>query len=150
MPKGFNILKSDHTAYVVSSLKDTLTFWVDGLGAKVERTGKAGGVTLGNITGAPAGAEADIAMIEIAGQRIEFLEYHGVRPANTATRRPYDAGAMHLALQVDDVHAAVALAAQYGYRAQGIPQVGGALKSINIYTVGPDGATVEFMQPVAP
>jgi catechol 2,3-dioxygenase-like lactoylglutathione lyase family enzyme len=150
MPKEFKIFKSDHTAYVVSSLKDTLAFWVDGLGAKVERTGKASGETLANITGVSLGAEADIAMIEIAGQRIEFLQYHGVAPAGTATRRPYDAGAMHLALQVDDVHAAVRLAAQYGYRAQGIPQMGGALKSINIYTVGPDGATVEFMQPVAP
>jgi hypothetical protein len=29
-------------------------------------------------------------------------------------------------------------------------QVGGALKSINIYTVGLDGATFEFMQPLAP
>jgi catechol 2,3-dioxygenase-like lactoylglutathione lyase family enzyme len=149
MPRGFNIMKSDHTAYVVSSLKDALAFWVDGLGAKVERTGKAGGTTLANITGA-VGAEADIAMIEIAGQRIEFLEYRGVTPTNGATRRPYDAGAMHLALQVDDVHAAVQLAAQYGYRAQGIPQKGGALKSINIYTVGPDGATLEFMQPLNP
>jgi catechol 2,3-dioxygenase-like lactoylglutathione lyase family enzyme len=146
MAKAFNILKLDHGAYVVSSLKDAMAFWVEGMGAEVERTGKSGGEPLRNITGA-VNAEVDIAMIRIGGQRIELLEYHGVTPENSYIHRPYDAGAMHIALRVDDIDAALQVAARYGYRAQGKPQRS-QLGAMITYVVGPDGATVEFMQPL--
>ncbi|HDR9761122.1 TPA: VOC family protein [Burkholderia cepacia] len=143
--KDFKVIKADHAAYVVSSLKEALTFWVDGMGATLEGRFKAGGPMLANVTGA-VGADVSIALIEIAGQRLELLEYQGVTPNPGATLRPYDAGAMHLALNVDDVHAALRHVAQYGYRAQGVPQKA-PTGSTAMYVVGPDGATIEFRQP---
>lgn len=145
MPGEFNILNCDHAAYVVSSLENSLTFWVGGLGAKVLRTATARGEALANITGA-IGAEADIAMIEIAGQKIELLQYRGVTPINPAPQRPYDLGAMHIALNVDNINAALRLVSKYGFHPQGTPQKGTTGATL-IYVVGPDGATIEFMQP---
>lgn len=145
MPQGFKLLNFDHAGCVVSSMKDTLAFWVDAMGGKLVRSTTSRGDTLANITGAH-GAEADIAIVEIAGQRIEFLEYRGVAPLGGAPYRPYDTGALHVAFRVDDVEAAVKYVAGYGYSPQGKPQRTGA-NTINIYVVGPDGATIEFMQP---
>jgi len=148
MPAEFKILNCDHAAYVVSSLPDALLFWVECMGAKVVRTATARGVALANITGVPEGAEADTAMIEIAGQRIELLEYRGVSPSGNRVHRPFDAGAMHVALNVDDVNAALSAVGKYGYRSQGTPHKGTSGATL-IYVVGPDGATIEFMQPPA-
>lgn len=146
MPAEFKIMNCDHAAYVVTSLKDALALWVDGLGAKVLRTATARGVALHNITGAPEGAEADTAMIDIAGQRIELLEYRGVDPSGNKVHRPFDAGAMHIALNVDNVDAALELVGKYGFRPQGVPHKGTSGATL-IYVVGPDGATIEFVQP---
>lgn len=146
MPQGFRLLNFDHSGCVVSSLKDTLAFWVDAMGGKLVRSTTSRGDTLGNITGA-YGAEADIAIVEIAGQRIEFLEYRGVTPPGVAPHRPYDIGALHVAFRVDDIEAAVKHVAGHGYRPQGRPQLTAA-NTVNVYVVGPDGATIEFMQPV--
>ena len=58
--------------------------------------------------------------------------------------------AIALALVVDDIDALLARIAAYGWKAQGTPQpiAGGARAGTRvIYVVGPDGATIEFMQP---
>lgn len=95
------------------------------------------------------GAEVRIAIVSLANQTIELLEYRGVdRPS--APAKPFDPGFAHLALVVDDIDALLARIATYGWKAQGTPQpiAGGARAGTRvIYVVGPDGATIEFMQP---
>ncbi len=107
-----------------------------------------GGDFLRQVTGA-RDATARMAILSLAGQSIELLEYRGPdRPA--APSRPFDAGFAHLALVVDDVDAVLARIAAYDWRPQGTPQTmttGARAGTRVIYAVGPDGATIEFMQP---
>ncbi|WP_348649355.1 VOC family protein [Methylobacterium aquaticum] len=69
------------------------------------------------------------------------------------TGQAYDPGFAHPATVADDIDALLARLAGYGWKAQGVPQtVGGGARSGTrlIFVVGPDGATVEFMQPRPP
>ena len=145
---SFQVRRADHVGFSVASLDEALRFWLDGLGARLVRTGEMGGEFLGQVTGAH-GAEVRIAIVSLADQTIELLEYQGIdRPSKPA--KPFDPGFAHLALVVDDIDALLARIATYGWKAQGTPQpiAGGARAGTRvIYVVGPDGATIEFMQP---
>lgn len=140
--------RADHVGFSVRSLEAALEFWIDGLGARLERTGEMGGDFLAQVTGA-RDARVRMAMLSLAGQAIELLEYHGPdRPV--APSRPFDAGVAHLALVVDDIDAILARIAVYDWTPQGTPQTmttGTRAGTRVIYAVGPDGATIEFMQP---
>jgi catechol 2,3-dioxygenase-like lactoylglutathione lyase family enzyme len=142
------VQRADHVGFAVASLDESLRFWVDGLGAKLVRTGEMGGEFLGQVTGAH-GARVHLAIMSLADQTIELLEYQGLARAS-APAKPFDPGFAHLALMVDDIYALLARIAPYGWKAQGTPQsiASGARAGTRvIYAVGPDGATIEFMQP---
>ena len=142
------VRRADHVGFSVSSLDEALRFWVEGLGAHVEWTGEMGGEFLGQVTGAH-GAQVRMAVVSIAGQAIELLEYRGVaRPL--APPAPFDPGFAHLALVVDDLDDVLSRIAGYGWKAKGTPQsivAGPRAGTRVVYAVGQDGATVEFMQP---
>ena len=147
---GIHVRRADHVGFAVASLDEALRFWVDGLGARLVRTGEMGGEFLGQVTGA-YGAKVRMAIVSLPDQTIELLEYQGPeRPSEPA--KPFDPGFAHLALVVDDIDALLVRIAAYGWKAQGIPQpiASGARAGTRvIYAVGPDGATIEFMQPPA-
>ncbi|GJD33203.1 VOC family protein [Methylobacterium aerolatum] len=106
-----------------------------------------GGEFLGQVTGTP-GAKVRMAIVSLVDQTIELLEYHGwERPS--APAKPFDPGFAHLTLVVDDSDALLVRIADYGWKAQGIPQsiASGARAGTRvIYAVGPDGATIKFKQ----
>ena len=145
---NIQVQRADHVGFAVASLDESLRFWVDGLGARLVRTGEMGGEFLGQVTGAH-GARVRLAIVSLADQTIELLEYQGLdRPS--APAKSFDPGFAHLALVVDDIDALLARIAAYGWKAQGTPQpiASGARAGTRvIYAVGPDGATIEFMQP---
>ena len=147
---GIRVRRADHVGFSVAFLDEALRFWVDGLGARLVRTGEMGGEFLGQVTGAH-GAKVRMAIVSLADQTVELLEYQGPdRPS--APARPFDPGFAHLALVVDDIDALLVRIAAYGWKAQGSPQsiASGARAGTRvIYAVGPDGATIEFMQPPA-
>jgi catechol 2,3-dioxygenase-like lactoylglutathione lyase family enzyme len=147
---SIHVRRADHIGFAVASLDEALRFWLDALGAQFVRKGEMGGEFLGQVTGAH-GAKVRMAIVSIADQTIELLEYLGPdRPSVPA--RPFDPGFAHLALVVDDIDALLVRIAAYGWKAQGIPQpiASGARAGTRvIYAVGPDGATIEFMQPPA-
>ena len=147
---NIQVQRADHVGFAVASLNEALRFWVDGLGARLVRTGEMGGEFLGQVTGAH-GAKVRLAIVSLAEQTIELLEYQGpdrpILPAN-----PFDPGFAHLALVVDDIDMLLVRIAAYGWKAQGTPQpiTSGARAGTRVvYAVGPDGATIEFMQPPA-
>jgi len=145
-----HVRRADHVGFSVACLDEALRFWVDGLGARLVRTGEMGGEFLGQVTGAH-GAKVRMALVSLADQTVELLEYQGPnRPS--APAKPFDPGFAHLALVVDDLDALLARIAAYGWKAQGIPQpiASGARGGTRVvYAVGPDGAAIEFMQPPA-
>lgn len=145
---SFRILRSDHVGFSVGSLDDALRFWTDGLGATLERTGEMGGEFLGEVTGAH-GAAVRMAVVTVAGQTIELLEYRDIR-RESGSSRPYDPGFAHLAFEVDDIDAVLTRIAEFGWTAQGTPQpiAGGTKVGTRVmYAVGPNGETIEFMKP---
>jgi catechol 2,3-dioxygenase-like lactoylglutathione lyase family enzyme len=81
---NFQVRRADHVGFAVASLDESLSFWVDGLGARLMRTGEMGGDFLGQVTGAH-GAQVRMAIVSLADQTIELLEYQGVdRPSASA------------------------------------------------------------------
>lgn len=148
---SFQVLRADHVGFAVGSLDQALRFWIEGLGAQLVRTGDMGGEFLGQVTGAH-GAQVQMAIVSLADQTVELLEYQGLtRPR--APAKPFDPGFAHLALTVNDIDAVLTRIAVHGWKAQGIPQVipeGARAGTRVIYTVGPDGETIEFVQPPQP
>ncbi|RYE59916.1 MAG: glyoxalase/bleomycin resistance/dioxygenase family protein [Hyphomicrobiales bacterium] len=143
----FAVRRADHVGFSVASLDSALRFWVEGLGGQLVRVGDMDGEFLGEVTGAH-GASVRMAIVSLAGQMIELLEYRGVDLQHRASR-PFDPGFAHLALIVDDIDSLLARIAVYEWRPQGKPQVisGGTRAGTKvIYAVGPDGATIELMQ----
>jgi hypothetical protein len=64
-------------------------------------------------------AEVRTAFVRLAGQEIELLEYQGVALRGDEPLRPFDVGAMHLALHVDNLDAALERIRRYGWQSQG-------------------------------
>ena len=143
------IRRADHVGFVVTSLDEALRFWIEGLGARLERVGERDGEFLERVTGARCDG-ARIAIVDLAGQTIELLEYADPPAPLGPVAAPFDIGSAHLALLVDDLDAVLDRVAGYGFAARGTPQTiaqGARLGSRLIYASGPDGLTVELIEP---
>ncbi len=85
---SIHVRRADHVGFAVAFLDEALRFWVDGLGAKLVLTGEMGGEFLGQVTGAH-GAQVRMAIVSLADQTIELLEYRGLdRP--TVPAKPFN------------------------------------------------------------
>ena len=143
------IRRADHVGFVVASLDEALRFWIEGLGATLQRTGERDGAFLQQVAGAACDG-ARIAVVDLAGQAIELLEYANPPAPQGPPAAPFDVGSAHLALLVDDLDAVLARMAAYGFVARGTPLTvtsGGRLGSRLIYASGPDGITIELIEP---
>lgn len=93
---------------------------VEGLGARLVRTGEMGGEFFGQATGAH-GSKVRMAIVSLPDQMTELLEYQGrKRPSEPA--KPFAAGFAHLVLVVDGIDELLARIAAYGWKAQGVLQ----------------------------
>ncbi len=139
----------DHTGFTVSSLDDALAFWIDGLGFTLSHRGEMGGAFLDQVTGVP-GAAVRAATLLGPGHNIELLEYTAPADRGASPPRPCDLGAAHVAFVVDDLPALLERAARHGFHPAGEPQpipAGRRSGTTVVYLRGPDGLTVELMQP---
>jgi lactoylglutathione lyase len=109
--KGFN-----HTGISVADLDRAVSFFTEALGFSVRSIAPRDPAVVGAITGLGR-AVVRIAYLDGPGHTIELLEY--AEPAGRARYRTCDAGAMHLALDVQDMGAAVAEALRWGWRLMG-------------------------------
>lgn len=145
------IRRADHVGFVVTSLDAALRFWIEGLGARLEREGRRDGAFLEQVAGARCEG-ARIAVVALAGQTIELLEYASPPLALGPPLAPFDVGSAHLALLVDDLDDVLARMGAYGFRPRGTPlkvTEGARLGSKMIYASGPDGLTIELIEPPA-
>jgi catechol 2,3-dioxygenase-like lactoylglutathione lyase family enzyme len=140
----------DHTGITVSSLADSLDFWVGTLGFRhlytwdFENDG-----FIENLVGVE-GASLSLAMVEGYGHKIELLQYHSPADRSTVNARASDAGFIHIALYVDDLDALLERIKKDGWIPVGPPQCveGGERDGLRlVYVRGPDGVTLEFLQP---
>ena len=106
--QGFN-----HTGVIVTDLDRAIGFFRDLLGFEVLSRAPRDPALIGRMTGLPA-PRIEIAYLQGPGHRVELIRYatNGIRRVEQP--RVYDDGAAHIALDVDDVDAAVAAAAEHG------------------------------------
>jgi catechol 2,3-dioxygenase-like lactoylglutathione lyase family enzyme len=109
--KGFNL-----SGISVADLDRCVSFFTEALGFTVRSIAPRDPAVIGAITGLGP-AEVRIAYLEGPGHTLELLEYSS--PRGRATYRTSDAGAMHVALDVIDMEAAVAEARHWGWRLMG-------------------------------
>jgi catechol 2,3-dioxygenase-like lactoylglutathione lyase family enzyme len=146
-----SITRADHTGFTVSSLDESLRFWVDVLGFRfVSRNHYPASEFLDNVVGVP-GAELTLAMVEApGGHLIELLEYSAPADRQVLKPRACDVGSVHLAFLIDDLDALLSRVERAGWMRLGEPQTvqGGKRDGLRLaYARGPDGVTVEFLQP---
>lgn len=149
MSRAFRLLRVDHTGVTVSDIEASLQVWCETLGFTLLYRAKREGVFAAEVTGV-AGAEILIAVVEGFGHKIELLQYIAPDGRAIVKPRPCDVGSLHLAVDVDDLDAALDTLSAQGWTAAGVPQViehGGRIGTRLVYVRDPDGITLELMQP---
>ena len=147
--QAFRIKRLDHTGFTVSSLENSLAFWVDVLGFRHLYTWAFETTPfIEELVGVP-GAALRIAMVEGPGHMIELLEYSS--PSDRQTYKPpsCDVGSVHLGFYVENLDALLARVARAGWRPVGNAQTveSGERAGLRlIYLRDPDGITIEFLQ----
>ena len=139
---GFN-----HTSFTVASLDRAIPFFCDLLGFELISRAPRGQALIEKMT-AISGADVEIAFVRGPGHTIELVEYKAPADRAASGARLCDAGAAHIALDVDDVPAAVAGAQAYGFRRVGeiiVIDDGPNRGRQVVYLKGPDSFVVEFI-----
>ena len=140
--RGFN-----HTGFTVASLDRAIPFLCDFLGFELVSRAPRGQALIETMTAIP-GADVEIAYVRGPGHTIELLEYKAPADRAASPARLCDAGAAHIAFDVDDVPAAVLGARIHGYRRIGeiiVIDDGPNRGRQVVYLKGPDGIVVEFI-----
>ena len=146
--RKFSVLGANHTSFTVSNLDRTTAFFSEALGFKVLSKAPRDANIIQNVTGVE-GADIIVAYVEgPGGHRVELIEYLSPADRGKVESKSCDTGFAHVAYDVDDVEAAVAAAAAYGFSPLGAPV--GIDKGPNtgahvVYLRDPDGVTVEFI-----
>ena len=137
-----------HVGITVSDLDRSLAFYRDLLGLHIEA--RAVDVAAEDVTGIP-GARVSIADLDLPdGRLLELIQYTagGGRPL---TQRTSDPGACHVAIAVDDIDATYERLERAGVtlRSKPVTLTDSGPRwdgSRVVYTVDPDGVTVELVQ----
>jgi glyoxylase I family protein len=145
---GFRVLGFNHTNFTVSDLDRAIGFFRDLLGFEVLSVAPRDPALMERMTGLPR-PELMIAFVKGPGHVVELIEYRTPADRGRVQGRLCDAGSSHLALDVDDIVAAVA-----GARAWGFAPVGDIIEidagpnrgSRVVYVRDGDGVTIEFIQ----
>lgn len=142
MIKGY-----DHVGFSVRNIKQSLHFWTAVLGGTLLREGNMSGAIIDEVTGA-RGADVQMALVELAGMKIELLQYDNIVVPDESSP-PYAPGYAHLAFRVEHLDALLERVSLHGWKTPGQPQTiaAGPLKGTRvIYVMSPDGQTLEFME----
>ena len=147
---SFEIKKVEHTGITVTSLREALDFWVDVLGFQhLYTTDFPNDPFIENVVGV-SGAAVRLAVVQGPGHSIELLEYGAPDDRHTLKPRSSDVGSVHVAFEVDNLDALLDRVKQAGWNPVGTPQTveEGERAGLRLaYVRGPDGVTLEFLQP---
>jgi catechol 2,3-dioxygenase-like lactoylglutathione lyase family enzyme len=146
---ALRIKSIDHTGFTVSSLEDSLKFWVDVIGFRhLYSATFETGPFISEVVGVP-GAALRLAMVEGPGHMIELIEYTSPNDRQIYKPRSSDVGSVHLAFYVENIDALLARIASVGWLPVGKIQTveSGERKGLRlIYVRGADGITIEFLE----
>ncbi|MDF2785239.1 MAG: glyoxalase/bleomycin resistance/dioxygenase family protein [Pantoea eucrina] len=71
------IKRADHVGFSVRNIEESLFFWTQILGGELLCEGKMSGPIIDEVTGA-RGADVRMALLELAGIKIELLQYDNI------------------------------------------------------------------------
>ncbi|WP_241077944.1 VOC family protein [Paraburkholderia caledonica] len=150
MTDSAGVMAVDHTGFSVSSLEEAIRFWTEAMGFDLSRQGEIGGAFLREATGIDD-PKCRMAIVTAPnGYPIELLEYSTRLKLGRAPRNAGAIGAAHLAVTVSDIRAAIVRVETAGWQVNGSPQpipAGPRAGTMVAYVSGPDGITIELMQP---
>ena len=138
----FNILRTNHTGITVSDIEKTMVFFRDVLGFETTEIFHHKGEMVEKLTGVP-GAQVKLGFVDMPNHRLELLEYITQYERKISGLRNCDPGAFHLALEVDNIDAAVAAVTPSGFVPYSDPLTV-PNGNRNVYLRHPDGITIEF------
>ena len=146
--KSFKVLGTNHTSFTVSDLDSIIRFFCNGLGFDLLSRAPRDPQIIEKITGVN-GAEMEIAFVQGPGHRIELNQYLGPADRGKIQSRPGDTGFAHVAYDVDNVDAAIAVARSYSFKPLGDPitiDKGPNTGSRVVYLRNNDGISIEFIE----
>ncbi|MEE8436004.1 MAG: VOC family protein [bacterium] len=145
---GFNVLGFNHTSFTVTELDRTIAFFRDLLGFELQSRGPRDDTVIQRLTRIP-GASISVAFLSGPGHTVELIEYTGPDGRGRFLPPMCDAGASHIALDVDELDAAIEGSRGYGFEPMGEvvtindgPNQGRRI----VYLRSLDGLTVEFLE----
>lgn len=140
---GFN-----HTAFVVSDLDKSISFFRDLLGFEQTSRAPRDKAAIQKMTGL-ASANIEVAYLRGYGQWIELIRYKSPPGRGEPMPKIYQDGSGHIAFDVDDAALAVEEAKAYGLTPVGeivtIDQGPNEGRKV-VYLQSPEGLSVEFIQ----
>ena len=143
---GFKVTRTNHTGLTVSDIERTSAFFRDVLGFETTDVVEHRGEMVETLTGVP-GAEVRIAFVDLPGHKLELIEYRQPADRRVSDLRNCDPGAFHIALEVDNIQAAVDAVEPAGFVPFSAPQTvpeGPRKGNRNVYLRNPDGIVIEF------
>ena len=148
----FKVTATNHTGFTVADLDKTVAYFEEVLGYEVLSKAPRAIKNQQRVTGVP-GADVRVAYILKAGHVLELQEYRGPEGRDHVRPRIVDVGSAHIAVDVDDLDAAVAASEPHGVIPFGEiitvdqgPNTGNRI----VYVRFPDdGMVVEFIQQAA-
>jgi catechol 2,3-dioxygenase-like lactoylglutathione lyase family enzyme len=141
------IKRADHVGFSVRNIEESLFFWTQILGGELLCEGKMSGPIIDEVTGA-RGADVRMALLELAGIKIELLQYDNIKQPEESSA-PYIPGYAHLAFIIEDLDSLLSKVSAYGWKTPGKPQtiLSGPLQGTRVvYLQSPDGQTLELME----
>lgn len=141
-------LELAHHGITVSDLDATSAFFADVLGFLAQERIDLDEAFSAGITGIQ-GAAISVVHMQGPGFTVELLQYHGPADRKSASIRPCDAGAAHLALYAPNLRDVVDRAAAYGWLPAGDIQLiatGSRRGGRAVYLHDADGAVLELVQ----
>jgi catechol 2,3-dioxygenase-like lactoylglutathione lyase family enzyme len=141
--------KVDYAGITVSSLADTLHFWVNVLGFRHLYTWEfENNLFIEDLVGVK-GADLTLAMVEGYGQCVELLEYRAPIDRKVIKPRSCDVGSVYIGLYVDDMECVLARVREAGWTSLSEPVTVRDCERAGlrlVYVRSPDGVTLEFLQ----
>ncbi len=105
--QGFEVLSVNHTGFTVEDLDEAVRFFRDTLGFELLSRAPRDPANTARLTGV-AGAKLESAYLRRGDSSVEIVAFRDVADQLRMRLRPVDSGSSHLAMQVDDIEAAVA------------------------------------------
>ena len=140
----------NHTSFTVSDLDKAVAFFRDVLGGTVLSVAERPKDYSERVTGIP-GARLYIGYVELGGHKIELIQYLEGR-GTTLDVSTNNVGSGHICFDVDDAHVLQRALQAKGVRFVAEPMeipIGANKGGFATYFKGPDGITIEFIQPPA-